>query len=229
MIIPKFWSESKVSVNVTLTRLGWSDVSEKDAEQHANLRLDEAITTLKATGEIRAFDHSVAYNGGEGIPIREEVVATHDEVLISRNGYGALCLNTPNVLFADVDVNREEPDPIIGTCIVTFIFLAGGLFISFYESSIYPFLMGAIVSFIVGKGAEHRYKKPREPEKMTSPEYTVFTEFEKISKKYPDLNLRVYKTYKGFRVLVMNRTFDPRSNEAQSLLQLLSSDDTYNK
>jgi hypothetical protein len=37
------------------------------------------------------------------MPIREEVVAQHGETAITRNAYGSLCLNTPNMLFADVD------------------------------------------------------------------------------------------------------------------------------
>ena len=45
----------------------------------------------------------VAYNGSNGVPIREEVFAKHDDIIITRNLYGSLCLNTPNVLFADID------------------------------------------------------------------------------------------------------------------------------
>ena len=49
-----------------------------------------------------------------GVPFREEVVERFEEggqtvAVISRNRYGALVLNTPNVLFADVDKPTEKP------------------------------------------------------------------------------------------------------------------------
>jgi hypothetical protein len=50
------------------------------------------------------FEYKRAYNGAEGVPIREEILERHGETIITRNGYGARCLNTPNVLFADLDV-----------------------------------------------------------------------------------------------------------------------------
>jgi len=44
----------------------------------------------------------IPYKGAAGVPIREEIVSRHGETIITRNAYGARCLNTPNVLFADV-------------------------------------------------------------------------------------------------------------------------------
>jgi hypothetical protein len=38
------------------------------------------------------------YNGAAGVPIREEIVGRHGETVITRNSYGARCLNMPNVL-----------------------------------------------------------------------------------------------------------------------------------
>lgn len=51
----------------------------------------------------------MAYNGAQGVPIREEVLERHGDTVITRNGYGAKCLNTPDVLFADVDFDTALP------------------------------------------------------------------------------------------------------------------------
>ncbi|MFT4843826.1 MAG: hypothetical protein ACI8UD_002340 [Planctomycetota bacterium] len=45
--------------------------------------------------------------GGLGLPIREEIVARNGADIITRNGYGARCLNEPDVLFADIDMQRK--------------------------------------------------------------------------------------------------------------------------
>lgn len=109
MIVPQFWAEAKTTTRhdgrqLTIKRFGWSDKSEADAGSNARRRVDEAIQRIQSGESVRRMDHKVPYNGAEGLPIREEVIARHDDIVISRNSYGALCLNTPDVLFADVDV-----------------------------------------------------------------------------------------------------------------------------
>jgi len=42
------------------------------------------------------------------VPIREEIVSRHGDTIITRNSYGARCLNTPNALFADITVSGSE-------------------------------------------------------------------------------------------------------------------------
>ena len=43
----------------------------------------------------------------------------------------------------------------------------------------------------------------------------------------PDLGLRLYRTAQGYRCVVTNRTFEPRSDETRTLLQQLGSDPLY--
>lgn len=117
MIVPQYWSEAKVHTEsdgrkLTIKRFGWSDISEADAKLKAESRLQDALTVLKETGRVRHVDHKVAYNGAEGVPIREEVIERHDDIVISRNSYGALCLNTPDVMFADIDFNHHAPSKL---------------------------------------------------------------------------------------------------------------------
>jgi hypothetical protein len=46
---------------------------------------------------------------------------------------------------------------------------------------------------------------------------------------HSDLGVRIYKTAAGFRALVTNRTFDPKSDEARALLEEAGSDPLYMK
>jgi len=109
MIVPEYWAEAEERVRVdgrqrTLKRFGWSDVSEQDARENARERVREAAARARAGESVRTADQKVAYNGADGLPIREQIIERHGDSVITRNSYGALCLNTPNVLFADIDV-----------------------------------------------------------------------------------------------------------------------------
>jgi hypothetical protein len=75
MIVPQYWAEGRVQHRteqrqVTVRRFGWSDASQAEAHTHA------------------------------GVPIREEILSRHGSAILTRNLYGAQCLNTPDVLFA---------------------------------------------------------------------------------------------------------------------------------
>ena len=112
MLVPEFWAEGRAHKpregrngrQVTVRRWGWSDDSQEAAQQHADQRAQDALgRVLAGDGRVKRREPKVPYNGAEGVPIREEIVARHGDTIITRNSYGALCLNTPNVLFADVD------------------------------------------------------------------------------------------------------------------------------
>ncbi len=111
MIVPRFWAEGRISKRdkkgqVTVRRFGWSDESQEAAQGRADLRAREAFDRITSGESLPRVEPKRAYNGAEGVPIREEIVARHGETIITRNAYGALCLNTPNVLFADVDLQE---------------------------------------------------------------------------------------------------------------------------
>ncbi len=187
MIVPEYWSEAKTRITHdgkqrTIMRFGWSDASEDDAHENAKQRVKEAMDRLRAGESVRALDHKVAYNGAEGLPIREEIVERHGESVITRNSYGALCLNTPDVVFADIDV--EAP--------------------GFLRSM-----------WLLITGAER------------NPFVTAREEIEKFAVDNPGWLLRLYRTPKGFRVLVMHDTFDPVDERAFEFMQKLGSDPLY--
>ncbi|NDF01697.1 MAG: hypothetical protein EB034_26050, partial [Verrucomicrobia bacterium] len=100
MNIPRFWAEARAQhrergKQVTVRRFGWSATSESEAQANAQARADEALERLLAGEKLDRREPKVAYNGAEGVPIREEIIAEHGTDVITRNSYGALCLNTP--------------------------------------------------------------------------------------------------------------------------------------
>jgi hypothetical protein len=62
----------------------------------AEQRADEALASLLAGKPLARRERKAAYNGASGVPIREEVLARVGETVITRNGYGAHCLNPPS-------------------------------------------------------------------------------------------------------------------------------------
>ena len=108
MLIPKYWASASAPAQnrwrhtVTVRRWGWSDDSQQAAEAHAQERLRQALAAY-AQGQTSAHENRPGYNGAQGLPICEEVLARHGSAVLTRNSYGAHCINTPDVLFADVD------------------------------------------------------------------------------------------------------------------------------
>ena len=113
MIVPQFWAEGRIQERVagkqiTVRRYGWSDESPVAAQAHADQRTRDAFDRIAHKGEkLERRERKLAYNGAEGVPIREEIVERHGDTVVTRNGYGARCLNTPDVLF--VDIAFDEP------------------------------------------------------------------------------------------------------------------------
>lgn len=103
----KFWTKAKNSStgnegNFNVECWGFSNESLEDALQVAERRAAATAQAL-ADGKLHAGGY---YEGGR--PFREEVVEEFTDgdqqiAVISRNNYGVLVLNTPNVFFADVD------------------------------------------------------------------------------------------------------------------------------
>ena len=229
MIIPTYWAEAKITgiINgrkATIKRFGWSDNSEQDAARNAQQRANEALENAKSGGNLRRIDHKVAYNGGEGLPIREEIVARHGDTIITRNSYGALCLNTPDILFADIDYDIEPHFNLSLIVFAVLLILFGGIAIAF--NSNVTFYIGAFVSLIFSNTVakiiiRSKYKLKGGFESIVMAAVKHYTE------EHPDSNFRLYKTPRGYRVLAMHAPFDPSSNEPFDLLNAWNSDKLY--
>lgn len=116
MIVPVHWAEARAqrreaSRQVTVRRFGWSDESHAEAQAHAETRAADALERIwSGDKNVLRREPKIAYNGAHGVPIREEIIARQGDAVVTRNGYGAHCLNTPGVLFADIDFASKPPE-----------------------------------------------------------------------------------------------------------------------
>lgn len=229
MLVPQYWAESKTKKiiqgrQVTIRRFGWSDDSNARAQEHAQERVAEAISLMESGKKIRKTEPKVPYNGAEGVPIREEIVSRHRDSVITRNSYGALCINTPDVLFADIDLQDE---PLAKHYWIAFFILsmitvgAAALMRSwplFISLLIISFALVTLLAIIIFK---------LQILLQGSPAKVSMDRVRNFSRSNPYWHLRVYQTPRGYRILVMHKTFDPNDADAQMFLQKLHSDPLY--
>lgn len=237
MIVPEFWAETRIQrrVNrrqVTVRRFGWSDSSAEDAQAHADARAREAFDRIVAGEKLARREPKRPYNGADGIPIREEILSRHGDTIITRNLYGAQCLNTPNVLFVDIDFHIEPKATVVFTIAALFWIaagLAGGLLprpdctswpigyaiavfliLASFFAEVIASLLHRLYIFVHGgaeRCARHRINA--------------------FLRKHPDWHLRLYRTPAGLRVLAMQRTFDPAETAVADCFKALGADPVY--
>ena len=229
MIVPQFWAEAKSRKvidgrQVTIKRFGWSDENQSQAQAHAQSRVNEAMALAESGEKIRKIDHKVPYNGAEGLPIREEIISRYRDSVITRNSYGALCINTPDVMFADIDFVSE---PSLKHYCAAFLILFGLSFIGAVLIKSWPvlivlFFISIIFTTSFALWIFRFISKIRGDEDKISME-----KIQKFSNQNPKWHLRIYKTPKGLRVLVMHKTFSTNEDEAIDFLKKLNSDSIY--
>ncbi len=231
MIVPQYWAEARRQQHadgkqVTLRRFGWSDASQADAQTHAEQRAAEALERWLAGEQVVRRELKRAYNGAAGVPIREEIVSRHGVVVITRNAYGARCLNTPDVFFADIDFTPPGAGRLGWAVFALLALLAVAA--GWWERSalvtavlcalsalVSPFIASAINKAIVlaGGGAEQ----------------VALRRVEAFVARQTDWGARVYRTPSGLRVLATHRTFDPRDAGVERQLNELGADPQFTR
>ncbi len=181
---------------------GGSNISESDARRDANERLRKLIMRVRSGQQPDRY----AYTDR---PLREEIVEElqqHNEVvaILTRNIYGAVVLNTPNVLFADIDRSPEYSGQSYEIKLADVIGK-----IPFLSSS--PLVKSLFVS---NKDEQHQ---------------PTISKIETLCSSFPDLGIRLYKTFNGYRSLVTSHAIDPSSDESRQMLVALDSDPLYVK
>ena len=229
MIVPEYWSEAREQVrhqgrSVTLSRYGWSDESTEAAQAHAQQRVREALEALLAGQQVPRRERRTNYGVG-GVPIREQIVARHGDVVITRNSYGALCLNTPDVLFADVDL--EVPPfgctlPIGMIVLVAIAGFAAGFLAWHWLAGV---ALAAALLYIANRLALRR--RMAVFNRDGGAEVRALARVEAFSAQHPRWHLRVYRTPAGLRVLVMHKLFQPYEEETAMLFKALGADHLY--
>jgi hypothetical protein len=229
MIVPEHWAEARVQhreprKQVTVRRFGWSDQSIAEAQNMADARAREALQRIIEGAPSDRREPKVPYNGAEGVPIREEIVSRHGDEVITRNSYGARCLNTPDVMFVDVDLPDGQSCALSAVVTVALVIaalvwgsnsgsklLGIGLVICALFSGHYVTCLFLNLALRLRGGAE---KIARDRVK-------------KFVMGRPDWNVRIYRTPSGLRVLALHRAFDPDDPEALECFKALAADPVY--
>ena len=231
MIVPEFWAEARIQKRfpdrqITVRRFGWSDVSQDEAQRHADERVREAFDRVVAGEELPRREQKVRYNGADGLPIREEIIDRFRNCVVTRNSYGARCLNTPDVFFADVDC-FSSPFEGLGVCgmiIIASVIIgsAVGYQLSSIAIGVLATFIGAILISIVGERMHRMVVRGR-----GGREHLARRRIRRFAAAHPNWHLQIYRTPNGFRVMALHRTFDPRSVEVAAAFKALGVDRTY--
>lgn len=229
MIVPKYWAEGSAQHRVkgrqtTARRFGWSHVSQEEAQVNADSRATDALRRILVGEKLEKREPKVAYNGAEGVPIREEIVAEHGNTIITRNSYGSLCLNTPNVLFADVDF--ASPSTAQAGCGLMLLLLVPSAWQAWNEGSFKVFVGLLFLSAIVGQllawaGQKLYLLLHGGPQTLASRRLATF------ARSHADWRIRLYRTPAGLRALVMHRTFAPTDSDVTAFFSALGTDPLY--
>lgn len=229
MIVPSFWAECQLKdrigrKRVTVRRFGWSDVSAEDAQRHADVRAQEAMSRILAGEQIHRRDHKVPYNGAEGLPIREEIVSRHGESVVTRNSYGARCLNSPSTLFVDIDVSSRPGtwvwQKLLPALLVSFIAVA------FWFHSIGLAILGVYASVIFVVPIGHALNRLSWLW-LGDPWVQARRRIDAFVGKHRSWKLRLYRSPAGFRLMATHRPFDPREDGLKEVFEVLQADQLY--
>jgi len=229
MIVPQFWAEGRLhrrvgGRSVTVRRFGWSDQDQAAAQAHADARAQDAMERIAAGESLERRERKVGYNGAHGLPIREEIVERHGDAVVTRNSYGARCLNTPDVLFVDVDF-AEAP---AGGPMLAVPGAAGiGAALAGWATRSWVFALAAAALVLALGVWRVRVEKARRDAAPREPLQAARARIDRFIAQRPDWHLRLYVTPAGLRALAMHRTFSPADPAVADAFQALGADPVY--
>ncbi len=241
MFVPRYWSEASHRESlpegrqVTVRRFGWSSTSAADAATHARQRVEEAVAVLRAGGPdaLHGFtrrERAVAYAGSDGLPIREEIVEERPEadVVVTRNGYGALCLNTRDAMFVDVDdvASHASGRFVVGALL--------GATLGAVVASVLPpvgWLHGTVGGAVV-LGAvfalSGRLRDRRDPRRRDVVAWAT-DRTRDWCRTHPGWRVVVYETPAGARLLPVHASFDAARDETFEFMRFVDADPLYDR
>lgn len=230
MIVPRHWAQARLQEKrpgkqVTLYRFGWSNESAEAAQAMADERVRAAMARALAGEQLDQREPKVPYNGAEGVPIREEILSEHGQDVVTRNSYGARCLNTPDVLIADVDFEPRrsqgclEGSAVLGVLLLAVVFwTVTGSFIVAAEIA-----FGVLVA-LIGVVRLARWLRVRV---AGGPERLARSRIEAFVAKHPEWRLHSYRTPAGLRLIATHRCFSPAEPAVKELFDALHVDPLY--
>ncbi|HEV2690536.1 MAG TPA: hypothetical protein VGV35_18390 [Bryobacteraceae bacterium] len=213
MKLARFWirqpgeATDSSGQRVRVTSRGWSNESMEAAAAVAR-EMARKVAERVASGQPKAKQYGY---GDRPLPepviqeLRDESGAANG--VITRNAYGALVMNTRDLMFVDIDrEGSASPAAVTGQDVVQDIAneLVSGL------------------SSLFGKPAP-----PTPAPALQRPAADgVVTEIQRVAARN-NLSVRIYKTAAGYRALIFNLRFDPTSAQTEALLREFGSDALY--
>lgn len=210
---------------VTMRRFGWSDESQEDAQKMADSRTEEALQRFLTGEKLARYEPKVAYNGADGVPIREEVVDRRGETILTRNSYGALCLNTPDVFFIDVDFGDHRPLRYLTRAL--FLILLAVAAAVYWKEGRGIALTGAGLCAIILPGLFADWIRRAYLKVKGGHERFAMEKVDRFVDNHKNWNLRVYRTPAGLRLLAAHRKFSPSDPDVPVCFEALGSDPIY--
>jgi hypothetical protein len=112
MKFPKYWKTVKNSSGLVVAR-GWSNLSEHEAAQRADARLQRILNWLRSADAEDLDRYSYVIDDAICEPVIDRITDPNDQeiAVISRNAYGALVLNVPWVMIVDIDIDSKIKRP----------------------------------------------------------------------------------------------------------------------
>jgi len=233
MLVPRFWAEHRIQLRegrgpqTTIRRWGWSGSSQTEAEQHARQRAEAVAAEVQAGKKLSLAERrerKVAYNGADGVPIREEVLRDHPDLdaVVTRNQYGAHCLNVRDVLFADVDLEpgaaQGDADGVVG-CLGFLLAAAGAGVVT--QGWWWPGLL--LFAVALGLYLWRRLRRRRQRQRLASPEW-ISRRADQWCAEHPSWSLHLYRTPAGYRLLATHAVFDPGGEDTAAFFQFFAVD-----
>jgi len=230
MIVPQYWAEARrrhrdIKRQITVRRFGWSDVSERDAEVMAEARAEEALRDAVAGRKVTRRERKVAYGGAQGLPIREEVVGRAGDAVMTRNAYGARCLNTPDALFADVDFETSGSLKLKFAIFFAFVVVAAALVWGLGYSRWVGIALAVLALFVSAPLGDlvlkWRVASSGGPESQARGRLTAFLA------AHPDWSVRLYRTPAGLRLLATHAPQVPVDASVEEFMRAIGTDPLY--
>lgn len=196
------------------------------------MRVDEALARAVSGKPLPRRERKVPYNGGDGLPIREEVVDRVSETVITRNAYGARCINTPNVLFVDIDFDGGPGKRMVwasalfllaaGAVMLSVMAAAGKTLGSLLAAAAAGVLLTLVSSFPIANRIHQIVVQAR-----GGPEAVARANILRFMSTRSDWLVHLYRTPAGLRLLATHRLFDPLEAEVAECFQALAADPVY--
>lgn len=231
MFFPLFWAEKKSDIKnrrgkiSKISRYGWSDTSKSDAEQMASERLAMAITAYNekkeglSDGVGRMYDAGA--NGDSPIPeivVKKTKLPSGQEYVISRNRYGAECLNVKDVVILDVDAAPIIPPAV--KILSKYVYYISAMDTLILSVPLYLLVMNktislltfviAVIAFLITSVITMKVitaLSTRQPDLNNKPDADLAqAQLDKAlsehAKKYPGDYFSIYRTRRGHRLIL---------------------------